>query len=96
MSKLSKDEVLKLARLARLTLQDDEIEQYQAELGTIIDYFELLDNADVEGLVPTSQVTGLTNVYRNDVVEEQPATPDELLAIVPLTQDRYIKVKRMI
>lgn len=97
MSKLTREEVLKLARLARLRLSDDEVDQYTKELSTIIDYFELLDKADIAGLEPTSQVTGLVNQFREDeVVENQSASPDELLKRVPETDGRYIKVKRMI
>lgn len=97
MAKLSREEVLKLAQLARLRLSDEEVEQYTKELSTIIDYFELLDKADIKGLEPTSQVTGLVNQFREDeIVVNQAASPDELLKRVPNTEGRYIKVKRMI
>ncbi len=97
MSKLNPEEVLKLARLARLKLTDEEVEKYSEELGTIMDYFKLLDEADLSKLEPTSQVTGLVNQFRADeVVEDQKATPDDLLEIAPESKDRYLKVKRMI
>lgn len=97
MSKLTREEVLKLARLARLELSEEEVEKYSDELGTIMDYFKLLDEADITGLEPTSQVSGLVNQFReDDVLTEQRASADELLKIVPKTKDRFIKVKRMI
>lgn len=97
MSKLSHQDVLKLARLARLKLSESEVEKYSEELGMIMDYFEILDEADIEGLEPTSQVTGLVNQFRKDeVIENQQAKPDELLKITPASESRYIKVKRMI
>lgn len=96
MAQLSRDDILKLARLARLELTEDEVVKYQAELTDILKYVEQLQQADVAGLQPTSQVTGLTNVMRGDEVVDYGVTPDDLLRIVPQTQDRQIKVKRMI
>lgn len=96
MSKLSREQVLKLAKLSQLTLTEEEIERYQQELGSILDYFERLNEADVEGLEPTYQVSGLKNVMRPDSVVLQQATPEELLKRVPKTEGRYIKVGRMI
>lgn len=96
MSNLTREEVLKLARLSRLALTEEEIVKFQGELSSIIEYFELLEKADTEGLEPTSQVTGLVNVFRADEVAEQGTKPAELLELLPEREDDYIKVKRMI
>jgi aspartyl-tRNA(Asn)/glutamyl-tRNA(Gln) amidotransferase subunit C len=96
MADLTRDDVLKLARLARLTITEEEIEKYRSELSEILGYVEQLSQVDVAGLQPTTQVTGLTNVMRDDIVEDYGATPDDLLRTVPNTEDRHIKVKRMI
>lgn len=96
MADLTRDDVLKLARLARLTITDEEIEKYRKELSEILGYVEQLSKVDVTGLQPTTQVTGLKNVMREDEVSDYGASPDDLLRIVPDTQDRHIKVKRMI
>lgn len=96
MTTLSRDDVLKLARLARLELTEDEIEEYRKELSGILQYVEQIQNTDVTGLKPTTQVTGLTNVMREDEVQDYGVSPDELLRLAPKTQDRQIKVKRMI
>lgn len=93
---LSKDEVLALARLAKLHLSDEEIAQYQKELGEILDYVEQLSDVDTEGLQPTSQVTGLENVTREDKVKDMQATADDLLQVAPQSNERYIQVKRML
>ena len=66
MTKLTRDDVLKLARLARLDLTDDEVAEYATELSAILQYVEQLQTVDVTGLKPTNQVTGLTNVTRPD------------------------------
>lgn len=96
MADLTREDVLKLARLARLTITDEEVETYRAELSEILKYVELLQTADVAGLEPTSQVTGLKNVMREDKIVDYGISPDDLLRIAPKTQDRHVKVKRMI
>lgn len=87
---------MKLAKLSRLALSEEEIEKYQKELSSILDYIERLEAVDTTGLQPTYQVSGLQNVMRSDDVVLQQATPDELLKRVPKTEGRYIKVGRMI
>ena len=96
MAKLSRDDVLKLARLARLHLSDEEIAQFQEEISAILGYVEQLQQVDVEGLEPTSQVTGLKNVMRPDEVRDYGVSAEELLKNAPATQDGHIKVKRML
>ncbi len=96
MSKLNREQVLKLAALSKLQLTESEISQYQKELGSIFDYIDRLASVDVEGLEPTYQVSGLSNVMREDVAKPQVATPNQLLAQTPSRDGRYIKVGRMI
>lgn len=96
MADLSRDDVLKLAQLARLRLSDDEVAQYQRELAEILQYVAQLDDIDVSGLQPTSQVTGLTNVTRADEEIDYGYQPLDLLKNVPGVEDNQIKVKRMI
>jgi aspartyl-tRNA(Asn)/glutamyl-tRNA(Gln) amidotransferase subunit C len=96
MSKLSKEDILKLARLARLRLTEEEVALYQKELSAILSYVEQLDAVDVAGLEPTYQVTGLTNVTRPDVVAEYGMSQHDLLKNVPEKEDAYIKVRRML
>lgn len=96
MSKLSREEVLKLAQLARLALSEEEIDEFARELSEILQYVEQLQQVDINGLEPTNQVTGLVNVMREDVVHGYGYAPDDLLKNVPKVQDHMIKVKRMI
>ena len=96
MTKLSREDVLKLARLARLRLTDEEVTTFQSELSAILDYVAHLDAADTTGLDPTYQVTGLTNVTRADVIKDYGVSQAELLKNVPHLQDDHIKVGRMI
>jgi aspartyl-tRNA(Asn)/glutamyl-tRNA(Gln) amidotransferase subunit C len=96
MSKITHAEVLKLARLARLSLSHEEVQKYTEELAEILGYVEMLSKVDTSGLAPTNQVTGLHNVFRPDTVVEYQAKPDKLLALLPKQKDDYIQVKRMI
>lgn len=96
MSKLSREDVLKLARLSRLKLSDDEIHRLQTELSEILTYVEQLDKVDVSGFEPTYQVTGLVNVMRPDEPQDYQAKPDQLLAGAPATTDHQFKVKRVL
>ena len=96
MADLTRDDVLKLARLARLQLTDDEVTEYQQELAEILKYVEQLNDVDIDGLAPTSQVTGLTNVTRDDVITDYGYDPLDLLKNVPSVESNLIKVKRMI
>lgn len=96
MAQLTRDDVLKLARLARLSLTDDEVEGFTKELTDVLQYVEQLSNVDVSGLKPTTQVTGLKNVMRDDTIIDYGMSPEDLMRNVPATQDGQIKVKRMI
>ena len=96
MAKLTRDDVLKLAQLASISLTDDEVDSFSEELSAILQYVEQLSSVDVSGLKPTNQVTGLTNVMRDDVVKDYGYTPLDLLKNVPATQANQLKVKRMI
>lgn len=96
MSKLSRDDVLKLADLSRLKLSDEEIEQLRGELSEILDYVNLLEKVDVSGLEPTYQVSGLKNVYRSDESKDYGYKTEDLLKNVPAIQDNQFKVKRVL
>lgn len=96
MSKLSRDDVLKLARLSRLRLTEEEIEKYRTELSSILEYVQMLNTVDVTGLEPTYQVTGLKNVMRDDEIKEYQAKPDELLKNAPAVHENQFKVKRIL
>lgn len=96
MAKLTREDILKLARLARLRLTEAEADKFQDEISNILGYVEQLESVSTDNLKPTYQVTGLTNVSRPDEVRDYGVTPDELLANAPAKEGRYFKVKRMI
>lgn len=96
MTTLTREDVLKLARLSRLDLSEAEVDEYLKELTTVLQYVEQLQDVDVDGLQPTTQVTGLTNVMRDDTVRDYGVSRDDLLRLAPKTDDGQLKVKRMI
>jgi aspartyl-tRNA(Asn)/glutamyl-tRNA(Gln) amidotransferase subunit C len=96
MSKLSRDDVLKLAALSKLRLSSEEIQKLQNELSEILDYVELLNKVDVAGLSPTYQVTGLKNVMRGDETKDYGYKTNDLLKNGPQIHQGQFKVKRVL
>jgi aspartyl-tRNA(Asn)/glutamyl-tRNA(Gln) amidotransferase subunit C len=79
---IDRDQVLHVARLARLALSEDEIERMSRELTTILEHVERISELDLEGVEPTSHVVALENVLRPD--EPRPSWPRErVLAEAP-------------
>lgn len=95
MAKLTRDDVLKLAHLSKLTLTSEQLERFTRELEAIVGYVEQLQSVDVDGLEPTYQISGLKNVMRDDETREY-ASREELLKNVPEQHDGFIKVKRVL
>lgn len=95
MTQISRDDVLALARLSSLQLADDEVDNMTKELGSIIGYVEQLGELDTNGVEPTYQVTGLENVWRNDIVEKG-ISSEVLVALAPETKDGQIKVPKVL
>ena len=96
MSKLSREDILKLAKLSRLELTDEEVDLFGDEIGAILQYVEQLQTADLDGLDPTYQVTGLKDVTRADEVVDYQADAPALLKGAPATENNHFKVKRMV
>ncbi len=84
MTTLTKDQVLHIAKLARLTLTPEEVDKMTKELSSILNYIEILNEVDTTSVEPTAQVTGITNALREDAVKPSEAKPDDLLGASPL------------
>ena len=83
---IDREQVLHVARLARLELSDEETERMATELSGILDHVDRIGNLDLEGVEPTSHVVALENVLRAD--EPRPSLPrDVALAPAPEPQD---------
>jgi aspartyl-tRNA(Asn)/glutamyl-tRNA(Gln) amidotransferase subunit C len=96
MAKITREEILQLARLSRLHLNEDEVQEFTDEIGKLIDYVKVLEDVDVSGLRPTYQVTGSENITRSDEVTNYSINQEDLLKNLPDREGNLIKVKRMI
>lgn len=96
MSKLTREDVLNLARLSKLRLSEDEVTKMQSEMSEILGYVEILNKTDTAGVKPTYQVTGLKNVTRADETKDHGYEISELLKNAPATQDGQFKVRRVL
>jgi aspartyl-tRNA(Asn)/glutamyl-tRNA(Gln) amidotransferase subunit C len=83
---IDRDQVLHVARLARLELTDDEVEHFAAELSNVLDWVETIDELDLDDVPPTSHVVDVVNRLRPD--EPRPSlTQEQALANAPAVQD---------
>jgi aspartyl-tRNA(Asn)/glutamyl-tRNA(Gln) amidotransferase subunit C len=96
MAKLTVTDVLRLAQLSKIQLDEKELVEFSDELTKILDYVDLLATVNVDGLLPTAQVTGLTNVLRPDELVDYDVTPEQLLKNAPAVENNQIKVKRVL
>lgn len=92
---LSEEEVRKVAVMARIELSDSEVAKFQKDLSSVLDYVNVLQEVNTDGLEIVSSVTGLENVTRPDVaklIDYQ----EEIMANAPEKKDRYYKVKSIL
>ena len=88
---IDREQVLHVARLARLELSDDEVERMSGELTGILGHIEKIGELDLEGVPPTSHVVEVANAVRAD--EPRPSWPrEDLLAAAPAVRDDGFEV----
>lgn len=92
---LTSEEVLHIARLARIALTDDDVQRFTAQLSGILDHFAALSAVDTEGIEPTAHPLPLSNVMRADLVSPS-LSQSEALANAPLTEDGYVRVRAVL
>lgn len=94
---ITREKVEEVARLARLSLTEEEKERYTAQLASILTYIEKLNQLDTTNVPPTTHVLPLTNVWREDRMEASTlGSPEELLANAPEHEGPFFKVKKII
>lgn len=96
MSKITREDVLRLAKLSMIKLTDNEVDKLAEQLATIVEYVEKIDEVNANDLEATDQVTGLKNVMRTDELKNYKTTPSDLLKNVPAAENGQIKVKRIL
>jgi len=96
MTQITRDDVLHLAQLSSLKLDDGEIDGLRTDISNILGYVEKLGELDTNGVEPTYQVTGLENVWRDDSVIDYGVERDDLLAIAPESTNNQVKVPKVL
>lgn len=91
---ISKEEVKHIAKLARLGLTEPEIEKFQKELSSILDYIEKLKEVDIKNVEPTSHTLKIENVSREDVAKKSDIEKvKKLIKAFPERKNTFLKVK---
>jgi len=92
---ISRDEVLHIAKLAKLQLSEEEIRQYQEQLSRILEYFKKLEELDTSNVEPMKHILDVHNVFRAD--EPEPSvSPEEALKNAPKRRDGFFEVPRVV
>ena len=93
--KITKDEVVYTADLARLDLDENSISSFADQIGNILEYVNTLNSVDTEGIVPTSHAIFLSNAFREDEIKESMGI-DKVLANAPEKEDGNFIVPKVI
>jgi aspartyl-tRNA(Asn)/glutamyl-tRNA(Gln) amidotransferase subunit C len=87
--------VKRIGRLARIRVEDDEVEKYQGEINAILGFVEQLDEVNVDGVEPMTSVTPMQLRRREDVVTDG-GYPERIVKNAPLTEDNFFMVPKVI
>ncbi len=93
--RLSSEEVRHIALLARLGVDEADLEKFSVQLSNILENFEILQRVDTTGVPPTSHPVALTNVLRDDEVAPSLA-PAEILANAPREEEDCFRVRAVL
>jgi aspartyl-tRNA(Asn)/glutamyl-tRNA(Gln) amidotransferase subunit C len=93
--KLSREEVLHIARLARVALTEEEITRLSEQLSNLLENFTVLQQVDTEGVPPTAQSVTLQSVMREDVVVPS-LPPEDILANAPRREGDCFRVRAVL
>ena len=95
MSRISADDVRKVAKLARLDLPEEKIATYTGQLESILDYVSQMAEIDTEGVPETTRAVEVTNVTREDGVTPTPVRED-ILNQAPLREGDFFRVPKIL
>ena len=87
--------VKRIGRLARIRVEEGEVEKYQSEINAILGFVEQLEEVNVEGVEPMTSVTPMVLRRRDDVVTDG-GYPERVVANAPLTEDNFFMVPKVI
>ena len=87
--------VKRIGRLARIRVEENEVEKYQGEINAILGFVEQLGEVNVEGVEPMTSVTPMQLRRRDDKVTDG-GYPEKVVANAPLTEDNFFMVPKVI
>lgn len=94
---ISKEEVLHVAKLARIKLSKREVEQFRKELSSILNYIEKLKKVDILKKEPFFYPALLENVMREDEIKEEISeVKEKIISLFPKKKGKYLKVKTIL
>ena len=94
MTKITKEEVKKVAHLARLELNEGEIDNHAEQLEKILEYIKQLEKIDTDDVACTTRAIEIINVFRKDEKKKSDCV-EELLELSPSREDKYFKVPKI-
>lgn len=92
---IDREQVHKVALLARLELTPEEEEQFTTQLGTILDYIQQLSQLDVSNVPPTARAIDVSNVTREDELQPYPDR-EAILNSAPEQEGDFFKVPKIL
>ena len=95
MTKITKEQVNKVANLARLELNENEISNHAEQLEKILDYIRQLEKIDTDDIPCTTRAIEVINVFRKDE-NKYSYCNEELLELAPSREDKFFKVPKII
>ena len=93
--RLSADEVRQIAALARISMNDEEIEIMRGQMVNILNNIDVLNNVDTDGVEPTGHSVDVRSVMRKDESRES-LEPEDVLLNAPNSEDGFIRVRSVL
>lgn len=94
---IDRTQVLHIAKLARLQLQEEEVRLYQRDLSQILDYFDILKEVHTDGVEPMTHSVRHENIARKDIPKrEDPDVISRMMQLTPALKDGFLKVKAIL
>lgn len=87
--------VKRIARLARIRIEESEVASYQGELNAILGFVEQLSEVDVEGVEPMTSVTPMALRRRDDAITDG-GYADKIVSNAPLSEDNFFMVPKVV
>ena len=97
MTRITSDDVRKVAKLCRLEIPEDDIEKYSNQLEGILEYIAQLEKIDTGNVPPTTRAVEVVNVFREDtIVSSSSDVRDKILDLAPQREGEFFRVPKIL